>query len=542
LLQNKFSTEGAGLVFDRHYTQGLQQAFSRITDELSNAIEASGSYVYTVGEDQSFTPLVAGGPISGTEHALFFSKVINPETDVLAYRITARPGTLTRPGTIVSNQARTDQNMNPSFLTELNASAAVAVPVLSEEELIGLLLVTRCGDEVKGFTPDEIRLAEWFATAIALALENGRLYQKAQKRLSESRALHQVTLAILQKLELDEVLQIICDEAQRMTYSSGSAISLVESEDWLRVTYCTGETSEKTGRVAVSHSNLGLAVHRTEPLIVNNILKKQEGDPGASIPISMLALPLRVQNTAIGILAVFKAKGFDQDDVRLMRVFAGQAAVAVDHAQLTRQVNEMAVMEERHRLSRELHDSVNQLLYGISLYTEAATRQLEQNDSPAAQRHLKNIGESAQEALREMRMLIFELRPSALSQMGLKDSLTQRLKTVEEQLGLQPSFKWRVNAPLAAHIEEALYGITQEALNNVVRHAKAHAVTVHLVQSGQTLILKIEDDGVGFEADQISETKMGLKTMRERAESLNTQLNIESGPGRGTCITLEIKL
>jgi signal transduction histidine kinase len=287
---------------------------------------------------------------------------------------------------------------------------------------------------------------------------------------------------------------------------------------------------------------MGLAIQRVEPLIINNLLHGQENETGHSAPVSMLALPLRVQGATIGILAVFKAKGFDQDDVRLMRVFAGQAAVAVDHAQLTRQVHEMAILEERHRLSRELHDSVNQLLYGISLYTEAATRQLEQGDAVAAQRHLTNIGESAQEALKEMRMLIFELRPSALSQMGLQASLSQRLKAVEEQLGLKPSFKWRVNVPLESHIEEALYGITQEALNNVVRHAKARSVTVHLVQSGHTLILKIEDDGNGFNPDKITYNSMGLKTMRERAESLSAQLIIDSSPERGTCIMVEVKL
>jgi signal transduction histidine kinase len=536
LTPNKFSPRSAGLVFDRNYTQSLQQAFRRITNELSNAIEASGSYVYTLGGDQSFTPLVAGGPITDAEHALFLSKVIYPETDVLAYRMTARPVTL------FSNHVQTDQRMTPSILTELMASAAVAVPVLSDEELIGLLLIVRCGDRVNDFTSAEIRLAEWFATAIALALENGRLYHKAQKRLSESKALHQVTLAILQKLELDEVLQIICDEAQRMTYSSGSAIALIESEDRLRVMYCAGETPEKKGHVAIDHSNLGLAISRTEPLIINNIVQGREKESGQIAPTSMLALPLRVQGTTIGIVAVYKTKGFDQDDVRLMRVFAGQAAVAVDHAQLTHQVHEMAILEERQRLSRELHDSVNQLLYGISLYTEAATRQLEQGDAGSAQRHLTNIGESVQEALKEMRMLIFELRPSALSQMGLQDSLIQRLKAVEEQLGLQPTFKWRVNVSLDRHIEEALYGITQEALNNVVRHAKARSITVHLVQSGQTLILKIEDDGIGFTLDQVSENSMGLKTMRERAESLNAQLNIDSLPEKGTRITVEVKL
>ncbi|CAG1016084.1 partial Oxygen sensor histidine kinase response regulator DosT, partial [Anaerolineales bacterium] len=461
--------KSAGSVFDRNYTQNLQQALSRITHELSNAMEASGSYVYTVDEDQNFTPLVAGGPITEKERALFFSRVISPDTDVLAYRMLARPAT------IVSNQAQNDQRITPSILIEMSASAALAIPVIGGKELTGLLLIVREGDQRNEFTSSEIRMAEWFAVAIALALENARLYHQAQNRLSDSRALHQVTLAILQKLELEEVLQIVCDEAQRMTYSSGSTIALLEGDDWLRVMYCAGETLEKLGRVSVNDSSLGRAIHRADPLIINNLA--QDFQVG---PHSMLAIPLRVQGNTIGVLAVVKTGGFVPDDVGLMRAFAGQAAVAIDHARLTRQVHEMGIMEERHRLSRELHDSVNQLLYGISLYTEAAQRQIEQGKIMAAQNHLKNIGELVQEALKEMRMLIFELRPSVLAQMGLQASLSQRLKAVEEHVGLQPSFKWRVNAQLESHIEEALYGITQEALNNIVRHAQAHSVTVHL--------------------------------------------------------------
>jgi signal transduction histidine kinase len=528
--------KSAGSVFDRNYTQNLQQALSRITHELGNVMEASGSYILTVDEDQNFTPLVAGGPITEKERALFFSRIISPDTDVLAYRMLARPAT------IVSNQVQTDQRITPSILIEMAASAALAIPVIGGKELTGLLLIVRSGEQRNEFAPSEIRMAEWFAVAIALALENARLYHQTQNRLSDSRALHQVTLAILQKLELEEVLQIVCDEAQRMTYSSGSTIALLEDDDWLRVMYCAGETPEKLGRVSVNDSPLGKAIHRADPLIINNLAQGSENKNFHGGPHSMLAIPLRVQGNTIGILAVIKAGGFVPDDVGLMRAFAGQAAVAIDHARLTRQVHEMGIMEERHRLSRELHDSVNQLLYGISLYTEAAQRQIEHGEIAAAQNHLKNIGELVQEALKEMRMLIFELRPSVLAQMGLQASLSQRLKAVEEHVGLQPSFKWRVSAPLESHVEEALYGITQEALNNIVRHAQAHSVTVHLVQSGQTLILKIEDDGVGFDLQQIAASGIGLKTMRERAESLNANLHIDSQPGRGTRIIVEVKL
>lgn len=530
------SGKPAGSVFDRRHTQNLQQALNRITNELSGAMDSSGSYIYIVEEDQNFSPLAAGGPLTEKERAVFFSKIISPDTDVLAYRMLARPVT------IVSNQAQNDQRITPSILTEVSASAALAIPVVSGKELTGLLLVVRSGDKGGEFTPSETRMAEWFAVAIALALENARLYRETQNRLSDSRALHQVTLAILQKLELEEVLQIVCDEAQRMTYSSGSSVALLESDDWLRVMYCAGETPEKLGRVSVNDSQLGRAIHRADPLIINNQNEISESKNFQGGTLSTLAIPLRVQGNTIGILAVSKVGGFLPDDIGLMRVFAGQAAVAIDHARLTRQLHEMGIMEERHRLSRELHDSVNQLLYGISLYTEAAQRQIEQGEITAAQSHLKNIGELVQEALKEMRMLIFELRPSVLAQVGLQASLSQRLKAVEERVGLQPSFKWRVNAQLESHVEEALYGIAQEALNNIMRHAQAHSVTVHLVQSGQTLILKIEDDGVGFDPQLVAAGGIGLKTMRERAESLSANLHIDSQPGRGTRIIVEVKL
>jgi signal transduction histidine kinase len=240
------------------------------------------------------------------------------------------------------------------------------------------------------------------------------------------------------------------------------------------------------------------------------------------------------------LLTLFRRADFDADNVRLMETFASQAAIAVDHAQLTRMVQEMAILEERHRLSRELHDSVNQLLYGISLYTEAALRQMDQGNLEAARRYLKNIEESDQAALKEMRMLIFGLRPSGLAQMGLQASLAQRLKSVEEKLGLQPSFKWRVLSPLETEVEEVLYGIAQEALNNVIRHANARAVSVRIAESDRLITMTIKDDGDGFDPNSVTSGGMGLKTMRERAAVLNARLRIESQPGQGTQVKVEV--
>jgi signal transduction histidine kinase len=156
--------------------------------------------------------------------------------------------------------------------------------------------------------------------------------------------------------------------------------------------------------------------------------------------------------------------------------------------------------------------------------------------------YLKNLEESTGEALKEMRLLIFELRPSVLDQAGLQGALTQRLRSVEEQLGLETALKWRVNIMLDAKIEEMLYGIAQEALNNVVKHAHAKNVMVHVIQSGHTVIMKIEDDGIGFDPAEKGQGGIGLRTMRERTESQNAVLAIQSTPGSGTSLTVEVKI
>lgn len=512
----------------------LQRVLSRVGEELIAAVGADNTFVYWATPDQTFLPLLACGMILETTRQAFFAATLDPNTDMLAHVLfTERTG-------LVSNRAQSDPRLVPSILGTLKMDAVLAIPVMSDNQLIGLVLVTRQG-RLEPFTVVQVRVAEAISMAIALALENARLYQETHSRLVESQSLHQVTLALLQKLELEEVLEIVCNEAVRLIGAQGSSIALLESEEWLKIMYCTGETADRPGRVSVDQSLLGLAVRRNEPLIINNYTGGHN-EAAAMLPVSLLALPLIVQGKIIGVLdMVNKQHGFTADDVRLSQLYANEAAIAVENARLSRQVQEMAVVEERHRLSRELHDSVNQLLYGILLYTQAAQRQLEQGELAAVSKHLLELNQSAQEALNEMRLLIFELRPKVLDQVGLQQALAQRLKSVEERLGLEAAFKWRVKALLDSKVEEALYGIAQEALNNVVKHSRAHNVTVHLVQSGQTLIMKIEDDGVGFDPGQ-TQGGLGLKTMQERAVSLNSALQIHTSPGSGTTIIIEVKL
>lgn len=487
---------------------------------------ADGCFVYIFTGDCLFAPLAAGGMLSEPERAWFHATGISAN-DALIRHLLAHPENLSHAF------AAADPHWQVSAFSALQARSALVTLVMNDADLAGLIFLFR-RDDSAAFSAAAIHQAEWFANSLALLLENSRLYRHSLGLLAENEALHQVTLATLQKLELDEVLKIVCDEAVKMTSADGGSIALLETNSWMRIMYCSGESPDRLGRIRASRSHLGRAIHqRANPLLIH----RPEGHPDG---FSRLAVPLQARRNTIGLLTLFRRADFDADNVRLMETFASQAAIAVDHAQLTRMVQEMAILEERHRLSRELHDSVNQLLYGISLYTEAALRQMDQGNLEAARRYLKNIEESDQAALKEMRMLIFGLRPSGLAQMGLQASLAQRLKSVEEKLGLQPSFKWRVLSPLETEVEEVLYGIAQEALNNVIRHANARAVSVRIAESDRLITMTIKDDGDGFDPNSVTSGGMGLKTMRERAAVLNARLRIESQPGQGTQVKVEV--
>jgi signal transduction histidine kinase len=517
------------------YAGDLQRALNLVAHELTVSLDADACLVYWVTPDGLCIPLVASGVVTEKEKTEFFSKSLDSSTDLLVDHL------LSQRTSVASSQVKKDQRISPSILTQFDTDSALAVPVFGNSRVMGLVIAMRLGRD-EPFTINQVSLAEAISGSIALALENAQLYQATRDRLVETQSLHQVSLALLQKLELEEVLQIVCIEAQRMTGAKGSSIGLMEGEEWLRIMYSTGDSMEKPGRVPIGQSLPGMAVMRGEPQIINN-------RPGiknsltAESPVSLLAAPLKVQGQIIGVLDVVnKEHGFSKEDVRLIELFANQAALAVENTRLAKQVQEMAVVQERHRLSRELHDSVNQLLYGMALYTQAAQRKLESGDINAVRSHLNNLEDSSREALKEMRLLIFELRPSVLDSAGLKNALIQRLKNVEEQVGLVTAFKWKVNVPLDSKIEEMLYGISQEALNNVVKHARAKNVTVHLIQSGHKLIMKIEDDGTGFNVQAKGKGGIGLRTMRERAESQNSNLVIKSAPGEGTSLMVEVKL
>jgi signal transduction histidine kinase len=205
------------------------------------------------------------------------------------------------------------------------------------------------------------------------------------------------------------------------------------------------------------------------------------------------------------------------------------------------QAEALAVVEERNRLARDLHDSVTQALYGLTLSAEAAARQLAAGQTDVATNQLRDLRETAQSALQEMRLLIFELRPPVLEEEGLAAALQARLQAVEGRVGLATTLAVEGDGRLPPQIESELDRITQEALNNALKHAQAQRIAVQLRQDDQTVALEIADDGVGFDpAANASRGGLGLRGMAERAARLGGHLAVESRPGEGTRVRVEV--
>jgi signal transduction histidine kinase len=258
-------------------------------------------------------------------------------------------------------------------------------------------------------------------------------------------------------------------------------------------------------------------------------------------------VPLLSRANVVGTLFVTtrSQRKIFPEDVQLLAAIGDQIGVAVENARLYEQAQQVAVVEERQRLARELHDSVTQSLHSSTLMAEAGQRLAGRGDLERTRHYLARLGEISQQALKEMRLMVYELRPLALRQVGLVGALQQRLDAVERRAGIDARLVVEGDEhaegqeiQLAAEVEEALYRIAQEALNNALKHAKPSAVTVTLRMEDR-VELEVTDDGAGFDPTAPG-AGIGLHSMRERAEKLGGILTIDSSPGQGTRVQVTV--
>jgi PAS domain S-box-containing protein len=258
-----------------------------------------------------------------------------------------------------------------------------------------------------------------------------------------------------------------------------------------------------------------------------------------------MVISMMREGRLIGTLNVFSLHGlrtFTAEEFRLLQGLADQAAQAIENARLRLKAEQAAVAAERSRLARDLHDSVTQALYGVTLYAEAAARSLPSGDVDTLAEQLRDIRETAQQALQEMRLLIYELRPLELENGGLPGALRTRLESVEERIGVATQLHVEGEVHLPFSVEEGLYRIAQEGLNNALKHAHAHSITVTLRQDEDTVILEIADDGAGFAPEVIANKGgLGLRGIKERVQKIGGMLEIESQPSQGTKLRVIVR-
>ena len=214
----------------------------------------------------------------------------------------------------------------------------------------------------------------------------------------------------------------------------------------------------------------------------------------------------------------------------------------MERQRLIEQAEQAAVMEERQRLARELHDSVTQLIYSQVLYAGAGLKVLNNGDIRLSQQYLSRIHQVARQALKEMRLLVYELRPKDFLEDGLAGALQRRLDLVERrsEINAQLTIHGQIDLDEAAEI--ALYYISMEALNNIVKHSGAASVLIDIRTVGNKITLEVADDGCGFSLDQMeNQGGLGLVSMRERAMAFNGDLEIVTSPGQGTHIIATIE-
>ena len=355
--------------------------------------------------------------------------------------------------------------------------------------------------------------------------------REIEQRRRVAEGLREVLTIINSNRTLNEILDHILAEADNLLSSDASALFRIqEGEFVIQATHGIGSNLHLP-------PNIHTALREGQAILVCNLLPGEHCDSPTRCCRPMLVAPVYVSGRLYGSLALFyeKAHDFSDEDVDLVAAFSDQAALAIENAGLRQRVEQAAVLDERERLARELHDSVTQSLYSLSLLAEGWRRMAETGKLPDAVEPLNELGEIAQQALKEMRLLVHELRPPALQTSGLLGALLQRLNAVEKRAGLEVRLEADDSLELPAEIEETLYRIAQEALNNALKHAASHSIAVRVRDDGQYVEMEVEDDGQGFDpATASARGGIGLISMRERTDRLGGVIEINSESGAGT--------
>ena len=388
------------------------------------------------------------------------------------------------------------------------------------------------------------------------------LEERVDERTRELSMLLDVSANIASTLDLPLLLELILEQLQQVVYYDGASVLIVQGDELRTVAHRGPIPHDVQVQMHLSREQAGElweAMEGHEPLIIGDVkgdtwlaqaFRQAFGDylnREMQYVRTWVGVPLTVRERLIGWLSLHhcEPRAYAEHHAALAQTIANQAATAIENARLYGQARRLAALEERQRLARELHDSVSQVLYGIGLGARTARTLLDRIETAEEMRSslaepLDYVRSLAEAGLAEMRALIFELRPDSLEREGLVAALTRQAGAMRTRHSLEVRTEFCPEPMLPFEVKEALYRITQEALNNVAKHAQASCVDIRLQDDDGMIVLEVQDDGIGFDPQQEYRGHMGLHSMWERAVQLGSTLEIESAHGHGTLIRISI--
>ncbi len=351
-------------------------------------------------------------------------------------------------------------------------------------------------------------------------------------------AVNSIAAAVSQSFDLREILDLTLQRIQDALDATAGGIVLSSRG--------SGEPSTQLSRGLPEEFVRTIAQGRVDAVVSGRLDSSGEG---AASPRWFLTAPLKAKGQVLGAICVARSSdpGFSPEDGRLLTAIGHQVAIAVENARLFAQVQNLAALEERERLAREMHDGLAQVLGFLSIKARVARQQLSSGRTQQAERDLAQIHEIVQDAYAEVRQSILSLRTAGEMEKGLLKAIEESAADFAEQNSIPVEValaeEGEVSFPPEAEVQ--LVRIVQEALANVRKHARASKVWVRLIRTEGEAVLTVEDDGAGFDVSEAERRKrrcFGLLTMRERAESIGARLDVTSVPGEGTRVQVRFPI
>ena len=432
----------------------------------------------------------------------------------------------------------------------------IGLPIRWQERLLGYFAVSLAPP--RRFRAAQTEVLELIARIAAIAIEHSRRQDESRRRSSRFELIARIAADIHREGDCDALLQRAADAIHTVLKFPNVDIPLVDADDpqTLVVRIRGGSYKRKIlkeDRLPVCTGIMGAAVRERTTQLVNNVRADPRYlcPPGVTAAMAELAVPICSAERVLGVLNVEGNRRFDELDRRSLEVVADYLAVAIENARLSGRASETAVLAERQRLARELHDNVTQILSSMSLLSQTLPATWQRSPEEGEKR-VARLQQLAQTAFAEMRMLLRQLAPpdakdpsvaapqsrafvgpEHLREHALPGALTSLLAAIApETLAIRTSFSGYV--PQALEHEEALYRVCQEAVSNTIRHAAATRLRVEAAVTADEAVLRIADDGRGLCTE--FRPGVGLGSMRTRLEALQGRFRIAPNGPHGTVI------